>query len=207
MHVNEKVVMSEEKKTLSDNYIFVGVGILTGFLFGFIVLLANLPDRRTTNSFVSSTTPDISTSSSFEFFDILPGTQDTSLENVEAYNPDDVSFRKHMTQPTSAQSLNNIYRIESKSRRKSRITEIPASAKGDAYYLQAASFTYESDAEKLRAKLLLNGLDAFVKPSHVKGKLHYRVRLGPYYDKQYLSEARASLQEKGISYMVLRVKG
>jgi len=199
--------MSEEKKSNKNSYIIVTVGVLIGFLCGFVILLANLPDNPNTQYSSTQSAPVIASSTSYEFYKMLPDSKDVLIKNTDVYTPDDVSFRRKMTKPSASRSLKNIYNFETRKKRPPKLTEIPASKRTDTYYLQAGSFTYEWDAQKLRAKLILNGLDAFVKPSHIKGKLHHRVRLGPYYDKQALGSARESLREKGISYMVLRVKG
>ncbi len=192
--------MAEIKKALSNNYIFISVGILLGFLLGFIVLLANLPDYRPTAQVEAYNTETASSGSTFQFYDILPGGQSDNFENSRVRN----STTPFRYTNNASYSLVDIYKQEDTYK---KVQEIPASYTADTYYLQAGSFSIEADAEKMRAKLLLNGLDAFVKPSNINGKLHHRVRLGPYYDKQALGEARQSLQKRGISYMVLRVKG
>ncbi len=193
--------MAEIKKTLSNNYIFVSVGLLLGFLLGFVVLLANLPDYRTQSQVKAYDTEEMSSRSSFQFYNILPGRHEDNFEGkLPEYKSDASSF----TNNASFSLVNKYRQVDSAEYKK--VKEIPASYASDTYYLQAGSFRTESDAEKMRAKLLLNGLDAFVKPSNVKGKIHHRVRLGPYYDRQDLGEAREMLQKRGISYMVLRVK-
>ncbi len=190
--------MTDVKKTQNNNYILLSVGSLLGFLLGFVLLLANLPDYKGSSDFESYSPDNYNPSSSnFEFYNLLPGQNiDTVASGSRVYQPHIPALH------TNLKSLS-----DSSATRYSQAYEVPASYAADTYYLQAGSFRNQSDAEKMRAKLLLNGLDAFVKPSDIKGKIHHRVRLGPYYDQSSLGSARESLHKRGISYMVLRVKG
>ena len=53
--------------------------------------------------------------------------------------------------------------------------------KDSTYILQAASYSSFKDADKLKAKLALNGLSSRIEKISVEGKgQFYRVRLGPY---------------------------
>src|SRR5258708_9149875 len=51
----------------------------------------------------------------------------------------------------------------------------------DSYFLQAGSFQNPADADNLKARLALMGLEASVEPANLAEKgVWYRVRLGPY---------------------------
>ena len=52
------------------------------------------------------------------------------------------------------------------------------------FYLQAASFINEADAEKLRANLALKGFKSKTQARTNKDVIYYRVRLGPFSDKR-----------------------
>ncbi len=75
------------------------------------------------------------------------------------------------------------------------------------YYLQAASFRSNADAEKLRARLALKGFKSITqaRTSEEKGTL-YRVRLGPYADKRKAKTAKNKLQRLGVRPFVFTVK-
>lgn len=75
------------------------------------------------------------------------------------------------------------------------------------YYLQAASFREEQDAEKLRARLALKGFKSITQARTVKDNgLFYRVRLGPYADKRKAKTAKNKLQKLGVRPFIFTVK-
>jgi len=78
----------------------------------------------------------------------------------------------------------------------------PAKAAVDAtlYLVQAGSFQNADDAEKLKAKLALVGMEASVQKADITGKgVFYRVRLGPYEGMAEANAAIANLKQNGIS--------
>lgn len=73
-------------------------------------------------------------------------------------------------------------------------------ADGALYFVQAGSFQNADDAEKLKAKLALAGMEASVQKADVPGKgVWYRVRLGTYKGLAEANSAIASLKQNGIS--------
>ena len=75
------------------------------------------------------------------------------------------------------------------------------------YYLQAASFKEASDAEKLRARLGLQGYKSVSQAREVKDKgTYYRVRLGPYPDKRKAKTVKNKLQKLGVKPFIYSVK-
>jgi cell division protein FtsN len=75
------------------------------------------------------------------------------------------------------------------------------------YMLQAASFAQHQDADRLRAKLALNGLEANIEKVTIEGKGDfYRVRLGPYARLEDLDAANQRLAAQGIQALRLKVK-
>jgi cell division protein FtsN len=82
----------------------------------------------------------------------------------------------------------------------------PADA-GVSYILQAAAFTSSEDADRLKAKLLLNGMEPHIEKITVGDKgIYYRVRLGPYSSINTLDAANAKLSGLGIKALRIRVK-
>jgi len=74
------------------------------------------------------------------------------------------------------------------------------SAQSGAYFLQAGSFSSAEDADKLKAKLALLGMEAGVQSADVPGKgTYYRVRLGPYHNTNELNAANNTLKQNGIN--------
>lgn len=74
-----------------------------------------------------------------------------------------------------------------------------------AYLLQAGSFRNPEDADKLRAELILLGLDVFSKEIEVDGKQWHRVMVGPLHSDLELNRAQNKLAEAEIEPIALRV--
>lgn len=70
------------------------------------------------------------------------------------------------------------------------------------YYLQAGSFRKASDADRIRAQLLLLGHGVQVEPGTVRGETWYRVMIGPYTDQQKLSQAQRELAANGYGNLL-----
>ena len=81
---------------------------------------------------------------------------------------------------------------------------------GDAgvnYILQAAAFTSSEEADRLKAKLILNGMEPHIEKITVGDKeTYYRVRLGPYSNLDTLDTANARLSGFGIKALRIKVK-
>ncbi|MCL4743987.1 MAG: SPOR domain-containing protein [Burkholderiaceae bacterium] len=72
------------------------------------------------------------------------------------------------------------------------------------YLLQAGAFRSQSDADAMRGRLALVGLEARVVSAEVNGQALYRVRVGPYSQLEDMNKARARLAENGIEASVVR---
>lgn len=74
------------------------------------------------------------------------------------------------------------------------------------YILQAASYTSFKDADKLKAKLALNGLSSRIEKITVDGRgQFYRVRLGPYSSTRTKKDVVKRLGALGIKPLHLKV--
>jgi cell division protein FtsN len=74
------------------------------------------------------------------------------------------------------------------------------------YYLQAGAFQAASDADNLKARLALAGLEAQIQTATLPdNSIWHRVRLGPYTNAQDLEKARAALKENKIDNAVIKV--
>lgn len=75
------------------------------------------------------------------------------------------------------------------------------------YILQAGSFRSSNDADRLRAQLILMGLETKVEQVSVaNGDLWHRVQVGPFGDRSRLSKARGILLDQGIDTLLLKRK-
>jgi len=77
----------------------------------------------------------------------------------------------------------------------------------EIFFLQVGSFQQAADADNLKAKLALTGLDASVQEVAIpdKGTMH-RVRVGPYRDVDEMNRARALLTHSGLQGSVIKQK-
>ena len=72
------------------------------------------------------------------------------------------------------------------------------------YILQAGAFGGSGDAEAVKAKIALLGLNARVESARINGKTVYRVRMGPYGTASELADAKAKLAAGGLPAMAVR---
>ena len=80
-----------------------------------------------------------------------------------------------------------------------------AETAGVPFYLQVGSFQNPSDADNLKAKLALMGLEASVMQADLpdRGTVH-RVRIGPFERPEEMNLARTELAQNGIQASVVR---
>jgi cell division protein FtsN len=83
-----------------------------------------------------------------------------------------------------------------------------AAAKSDDkwnYYLQAGAFRDQSEAEALRGKLALMGVEARVSERPSENGVLYRVRVGPYGQIDAMNKVRGKLTDNGVDAAVVRI--
>ncbi|MGZ5621842.1 MAG: SPOR domain-containing protein [Methylobacter sp.] len=78
-------------------------------------------------------------------------------------------------------------------------------AKAASYILQAGSFRDFKDADSLRAKLALMGIESKVEKAKVGNVVWNRVKMGPYTQMASVSTIRSRLRENGIDAVVMEV--
>ena len=76
-------------------------------------------------------------------------------------------------------------------------------SKNKNYIVQVRSFTKSADAEELKAKLILVGFSAKIKPVKVSNKTWYRVQLGPYKNKTAAKQKQSQLEKNKITGSLL----
>lgn len=82
----------------------------------------------------------------------------------------------------------------------------PASGAAVQFYVQAGAFSTPQDAEAQRAKLALLGLTAKVMAREQAGRTMYRVRLGPYDNRNGAEDVQDKLATGGIDANLVRVE-
>ncbi|MCX7148192.1 MAG: SPOR domain-containing protein [Rhodocyclales bacterium] len=80
-------------------------------------------------------------------------------------------------------------------------------APSETFFLQVGAFQKAADADNLKAKLALTGLEASVQEVSVpeKGTMH-RVRVGPFRDPEEMNRARTLLSQSGVQGTVIKQK-
>lgn len=120
----------------------------------------------------------------FDFYDILPGDKDP------ARRPPEKPVKEAAPAPAKPPET----------------TPAKAAAGKDAYFLQAGSFRSASDADNLKARLALIGLEANVMPADVPNVgTMYRVRVGPYPSAAAMAPVKTQLAQNGIQASVVKL--
>lgn len=77
----------------------------------------------------------------------------------------------------------------------------------DLYVVQAGAFQNPADADNLKARLALMGLQASVEPANLPDKgTWYRVRLGPYTQLDEINRVRQTLAQNGVDASLVKIK-
>ena len=120
----------------------------------------------------------------FEFYQILPAEKEAAEKEAKpsaAPRPPSLAGAKQGTAST------------------------PKPYSGETYWLQAGAFTEEREADNLKARIALTGLEASVRPVSIpdKGTL-YRVRLGPYQSLDDANRIKSALTQNGVGAAIIR---
>jgi cell division protein FtsN len=120
----------------------------------------------------------------FEFYQILPGEKDATERAAPKAPPPPP--KAEPVKPGSSPGA-------------------PKPHTGETYWLQAGAFADEKDADNLKAKIALTGLEASVRSVSVadKGTL-YRVRLGPYQSLDDANRIKSALSQNGVGAAIIR---
>jgi cell division protein FtsN len=80
-------------------------------------------------------------------------------------------------------------------------------APAENFLLQAGSFQNPADADNLKARLALLGVEAAVEPVNLAEKgMWYRVRVGPYNKVDEINRLRQTLAQNGIEVTLVKIK-
>jgi len=122
----------------------------------------------------------------FEFYQILPGDKEVTEREVKAAPKAAAAAPTAAPKPGSSPSS-------------------PKPHGGELYWLQAGAFSDEKEADNLKAKIALTGLEAAVRPVSIpdKGTL-FRVRLGPYQSLDDANRIKAALAQNGVGVAIIR---
>ena len=77
----------------------------------------------------------------------------------------------------------------------------------EAFFLQAGSFPNAPDADNLKARLALLGVEASIETSALPDKgVWHRVRIGPYTSVEELNRTRDTLKQNGVQTTLIKVR-
>lgn len=153
----------------------------------------------------------------YDFYTLLPGNEvalsDAQLAAAEKAEQaraqqatptqadTDAALPKPLPETPSTADTNKPVQIAS-------ATPAPSSNGGNdtPYLLQAGAFGASGDAEAVKAKIALLGLNARVESATIGGKTVYRVRMGPYGTASELATAKGKLADGGLPALAIKVK-
>ncbi len=82
-----------------------------------------------------------------------------------------------------------------------------AVADKEVYYLQVAAFPDPADADNLKARLALSGIESKIQTAELPdGKIWHRVRLGPFSDENELNASREALRQLKLEANLIKVR-
>jgi cell division protein FtsN len=82
-----------------------------------------------------------------------------------------------------------------------------ATAAREAFFLQAGAFQSAADADNLKARLALLGIEASVQTISLPDKgVWHRVRVGPYTSVEELTRTRDTLKKNGVNTSLIKVR-
>jgi len=77
----------------------------------------------------------------------------------------------------------------------------------ESFYLQAGAFQNEPDADNLKARLALIGMQASIQTTTLPDRgVWHRVRIGPYGSVEELNRTRDTLKKNGIDTTLIKVR-
>jgi cell division protein FtsN len=80
-------------------------------------------------------------------------------------------------------------------------------AAGETFFLQAGAFQNARDADTLRARLALLGIEARIQTATLPDKgVWHRVRVGPYTNVEELDRTRDTLKQNGVDTTLIKVR-
>lgn len=198
----------KKKKAISSGPIWLGTGLLCGFFLAFLLQLAGFnlaPNNAAPAEHVPTPIADATPTTNeqqqaqtakkprFEFYALLPEAEVEVAEDAEVPVADSSSS-------TAATNTHQSPPLAS--------TRQTVPANGTQYVLQAGSFKSHDDADRLRARLLLMGLEANIEQVKLsRTDSRHRVQVGPFDTRSDMASARELMTDAKIDTLLLERKG
>ena len=179
-----------EQPTCPPPWLWLITGILIGFFLALLLYLDRLlPNQKTEDRTQKTeyTAPPVqktedkgqkieTSAPRFEFYDILP------MKKTE-----NSGQRTEESIPPSAAN-----------------PPLPSEMPPGNFMLQIAAFQNIREAEELKARLALLGIQAFVQQANLNGSAWYRVRVGPFTDAAQANQIQEILLQNGYQAIVAK---
>ena len=88
---------------------------------------------------------------------------------------------------------------------KDPIASIAEATQGPEYWLQTGAYKVQEEAQRQKALLAMQGLEALISEREVDGATLWRVRVGPFVGQNEVTQMRARLQNAGIPSTIIRI--
>lgn len=188
-------------------WVWLACGLVIG---GFIMFLMNLEPgggeiKRTTDTPKPKEQPKRSTSANdqpakpkYDFYTLLPESE--VILPPEAPKPEP-------PKPVTPEEAAKIDTARAEAALNGKVPPPPplvAKAPATQFFLQAGSFRKKSEAEKVRAQIILLGQDVRVENVTVREEDWYRVLVGPFANREQLGQAQKTLSASGYNNLLLQ---
>ncbi len=140
----------------------------------------------------------------FDFYNVLPKGSDALPVPTKPEETTEVV--KPPVKPEKAEKTDGKPQSDAE-RAKAEAALLDKPAVPEKFFLQAGSFEDPSEADNLKARLALMGVEASVQKVELpeKGTVH-RVRMGPYLGQEEMTKARQQLTSNGINAAIIKIK-
>jgi cell division protein FtsN len=174
------------------------------------------PPKSDTSALAKSKAPQAEEKSRFDFYEILPGSDGVPAPSRGTREPviakPEIPAPKPEPAPIKPEPSKPLAKAEpfSKPEPSTKVEPLgrPETPKlKDTFYIQAGAFQNPTDADNLRARLALMGLETQVQAAMLSDKQRWhRVRLGPYSRPEDVERVRSMLKQNGIEGSLIRVR-
>lgn len=121
---------------------------------------------------------------------------------AEAVEDDEVQIED---KPNLNKPLQSKVPLPSEMAPKDPIASIAAATQGPEYWLQTGAYKIQEEAQRQKAILAMQGLEALISEREVDGATLWRVRVGPFVGQSEVTQMRARLQGAGIPSTIIRI--
>ncbi|WP_077176292.1 SPOR domain-containing protein [Spiribacter curvatus] len=176
---------------------------VTGLAIGLMVaLVVHLEHRRP-----DTAAPDETATTADSDNATAGGSDQPRFEFYRLLNEQEVEVAEEET-PASDSGTQALPEAESPTEPAPDSDPAPASEEGKRYLLQAGSFRQAADADSLKAKLALLGIQARIQAVELPGgETWHRVRVGPFSELQQVNGVRAQMADQEIESILLQAGG